>query len=197
MAISKEKFSKIRKKYGKTSSFAIWEKYNPSKMSPKDGISDLSIFDDANIYKKLNDKYIFIALNGSSHKTNNKSFDWANFHSDDKKRQQDFKLRYALQNTKFWGSYITDFFLCEETDSKKVIKKAKNKAFLDRNIKRLRDELNFINKNAILIAIGTTCRRFLRNNFSETNKVYDIMHYANYISKENYKKAVAKSLKNV
>ena len=33
---------------------------------------------------------------------------WSNFHSDDNKRQNDYKLRFALMGTHFWGSYITD-----------------------------------------------------------------------------------------
>lgn len=55
---------------------------------------------------------------------------WANFHSDDNKRQNDFKLRYALMDTPYWGSYITDVIKSHfDTISTNVVKDISKKKF--------------------------------------------------------------------
>ena len=53
--IKKEQFKQLKEKFGEYVSFAIWESEN--------NVKDISMFDDDNITEKLNDKYIFVALN--------------------------------------------------------------------------------------------------------------------------------------
>ena len=60
---------------------------------------DLSMFNDKNICEKLNDKYVFVGLNASEQETTFSK--WRSFHSDDTNKQNDYKLRYALKDTKY------------------------------------------------------------------------------------------------
>ena len=113
--ITQEQYEEL-KKYGYYSSFTIWKDWK--------NISDLSIFDNDNINELLNDRYVFVALNPAEH-PNNESRLFQNFHSS-YKHQRDFKLCYALNGTKYYGSYITDIFKSfVVTDSKKLPSKIK------------------------------------------------------------------------
>ena len=70
---------------------------------------------------KLNDKYVFVALNWAGTHGVQEDKPWKNFHSS-YPYQNDFKLRYALMDTPFWGSYITDIIKeFPELSSKKVV----------------------------------------------------------------------------
>ncbi len=110
--IKPETYNQIKKKYGKSASWAVWAEEG---RTPKSNISDLSIFNDSRILKILNPNYVFVGLNPSVQDTDNET--WRNFHSVDNKKQHDYKLRYALKNTKFWGAYITDV-VPDKKDSK-------------------------------------------------------------------------------
>ena len=115
-------YDQIKKKYGKTASWAIWAEEGKT---PKSNICDLSIFNDNRILKILNPNYVFVGLNPSVQDADKDT--WHNFHSKDTKRQNDYKLRYALKNTKFWGAYLTDLVSdVEETNSNKVSISVKN-----------------------------------------------------------------------
>ena len=200
MSISVDKFKKVKKNSGEYASWVIWKEYNET-MAPKEGVEDLSIFDDENkIVKELNDKYVFVALNGAEHDSEKRI--WGNFHSSDKKRENDFKLRYALQGTKLWGSYITDFMLITKTNSKEVIEEYNSLSQKEKenNIKRLQNEIDIINKDAVIIAIGKDARKLIDESGEfKNNKIYDIPHYSarNYNNKEDYKKDVSEIIKGI
>ena len=200
MGISVDKFKKVKDNSGYYASWAIWREYYET-MTPKEGIEDLSIFDDENkIVKEFNDKYVFVALNGAEHDSEKRI--WGNFHSSDKKRENDFKLRYALQGTKLWGSYITDFMLITKTNSKEVIEEYNSLSQKEKenNIKRLQNEIDIINKDAVIIAIGKDARKLIDESGEfKNNKIYDIPHYSarNYNNKEDYKKDVSEIIKGI
>lgn len=74
---------------------------------------------------------------------------WQNFHSS-YKHQKDYKLRFALTDTKFWGSYITDFIKVingnheesKELNSKiHVQTKKKHPKVIEENIEIFKNEL--------------------------------------------------------
>jgi hypothetical protein len=78
----------------------------------------MSVFDDVELLKVLNTKYIFVGLNISRDIIDTVA--WSNFH-DPRPEAMDFKIRYALKDTPLWGSYMTDTFKdLQEKDSKKV-----------------------------------------------------------------------------
>ena len=57
-----ERYNKLKEKYGHVASWTIWKEPG---LTPKSNTDDMSIFEDENICDKLNDKYVFVALNWS------------------------------------------------------------------------------------------------------------------------------------
>lgn len=197
--ITKSSYNKLEKLYGDVSSWAIWKEPDEK---PKSNTSDMSVFDDENILDKLNDKYVFVGLNASSthgERRDGKYSSWLNFHSD-YAYQQDYKLRYALLNTKYWGGYITDIIKkYPEVDSSKVKVYLKNNPeVVESNIKDFINELNILSKDKpILIAMGGYSFEILDKYLSDEYKIVKIMHYSSQISKEEYRKQVLDVLDNI
>ena len=151
----------------------------------------MSIFEDDNICNKLNDKYVFVGLNGSSTYGIQENNPWKNFHNS-YPYQNDFKLRYALMDSEFWGSYITDIIKeFPEVNSKKVSDYLKsNPKLIEKNINIFKEELNILSdEKPILIAIGNVSYDILNDNLDGYN-ILKIMHYSARINKEKYKKEV-------
>lgn len=199
-----ERYNLLKEKYGQCASWAIWEK--PIQDKPSSNIKCLSLFNDENICDKLNSKYVFVGLNKSKTDNDFKSEPWRNFHSTEP-HQKDFRLRYVLMGTKFWGSYITDIIKkcegdskkSEETKSEKVMSYLKkHPEVVDENIKIFKEELNTLsNEKPILIAIGKDAYTILNNNMKEY-AIKEIRHYSDRkISNEDYKVEVCEKLKDI
>ena len=129
--------------------------------TPKSNTGDMSIFDDENICNYLNNKYVFVGLNASNTHGIQEQLPWKNFH-DSCINQNDFKLRYALINTKFWGSYITDIIKeYLEVYSKKVKQYLKkHPEVLNKNIEIFKDELKILTEDTPILIAGSW-KRFL------------------------------------
>jgi hypothetical protein len=97
------KFAEIRERFGHFASWAVWA---DEGKNPKDNIEDLSILN-PNMNPKLLDTLhgntILLGLNISRRI----ECPLGNFH-DSRQMANDFKIRYALKNTCYWGSYMTD-----------------------------------------------------------------------------------------
>lgn len=196
LMIEIDRYNKLKKEYGNTSSWTIWRE---AGATPKSNTGDITIFEDKNICNKLNDKYVFVGLNPSSTHGKQEEKPWKNFHSD-YKYQHDFKLRYALKDTPFWGSYITDIIKYHpELDSKKVQNDLDNNPkIIEENINRFKHELNLLtDKKPVLIAIGNNSYNILNDNLADEYSIYKILHYSYRISKENYRKKVLSVLENI
>ncbi|MBF0226760.1 MAG: hypothetical protein HQK76_15005, partial [Desulfobacterales bacterium] len=99
----KVRFELIKERYGHYASWAVW---GNEGTRPKDNIGDLSIFDltyNPNLLKQLKTNIIFVGLNISRKVENPLS----NFH-DSRPVSMDYKIRYALKNTPYYGGYMTD-----------------------------------------------------------------------------------------
>ena len=149
---------------------------------------------DPNLLKILNTGYVFVWLNLSNTHWNNwfnDSIDWSNFHSG-YSLQNDYKLRYALKDTKFWGSYITDLIKkYPEVDSNKVSSYLKkNPNIVEENIEYFKQEISYLWSGLKLIALGSKTYKLLDKYLWESYKIFLIKHYSYRIWKENYKKEV-------
>ena len=174
--ITKEQFLQLKEKFGFYSSFAIWK-------SPKD-VSDVSMFESDNVLMTINNDYIFVALNPASNQQNEDKEITAfrNFHSKDS-RQKDFKLCFALQNTKFWGSYITDLFKSfPETNSQLLKKQLKeNPDKVESDINKLKQEIEILTNNkkdATLIALSRDTENYLKKYLGNKYRIAYVTHYA-------------------
>ncbi|MBQ1904737.1 MAG: hypothetical protein II168_10265, partial [Ruminococcus sp.] len=105
--INQNIYNELKERYWNVSSWTIWSQ--PIDNRPKSNMGSLDVFDDLDLLNKLNTRFVFVGLNGSGVHEGfyNPNKPWHNFHSDNP-RGNDYKLRYALNATPFWGSYITD-----------------------------------------------------------------------------------------
>ena len=111
---------------------------------------------------------------------------FSNFHSKSS-TAHDYKIRYAVENTIFKGSYMTDIIKdYEELISTNVMKYLKkNPDFEKENIQSFEVELNDISaKNPTLIAFGNDCYKILIRNLEKKYKIYKVSHYSSSKSKE-------------
>jgi len=187
--ISQPKFELIKKKYGHYASWAIWADVGDR---PTDNMGDISVFDintNKHLLQQLKPNFILCGLNISRGVI---KFPLANFH-DPRPEAKDFKIRFALKGSPFWGAYMTDIIKdFEQKVSGKVISYLKtDKPFEKQNIKVFREEINDLGiDNPTIIAFGRDAYSILIRNFKKEFKIIKIPHYSHFISKENYKKEV-------
>jgi len=182
------KFEFIKKKYGHYASWAIWADEGEK---PKDNVGDLSVFDIRNnveLLQQLNPNIILVGLNISRII----EVPLANFH-DARSQAMDFKIRYALKGSPFWGAYMTDIIKdLEQKVSGKVMSYLRtDKPFEEKNVKTFREEINDLGiDNPTIIAFGGEAHSVLTRNFKNEYKIFKIPHYSNYRSKEKYREEV-------
>ena len=192
--ISQSNYEELKKEFWDVASWAIWKQ--PASTS-KSNVGDLSVFDDDNLLLKLNTGFVFVGLNGSGkHEAYLESSKaWYNFHSS-MPYGHDYKLRFALNETPFWGSYITDIIkYYQEVDSNKVVQYVRsNPNIMKQNIEAFEKELFLLGENPVIVAIGDASYNLLKENLKKNYQIVKIKHYSYTISKENYRKEVLESL---
>ena len=184
-----ERYNKLKEKYGHVSSWTIWREKGKKAKSNTDG---MTIFEDEDICYKLNDKYVFVALNWSGTHGVQEDKPWKNFHSS-YSSQNDYRLRYVLCETQFWGSYITDIIKeYPELDSKKVVREIrKGNIKIEDHINKFKEELKILSdERPILIALGNYSFNILQDNLQDEYELYKITHYSHFKNLEDYKKEV-------
>lgn len=190
--ISREKYFEIRERFGHYSSWAIWAEEGKN---PKDNIGDLSVLDpDQNptLLESLHGKSIFLGLNIS--RKIERPF--GNFH-DPRPMATDFKIRYALKHTSYWGSYMTDIIkdFEEKVTGKMMSFLRKNRRFEKENIQQLREEIEVLgSENPVLVIFGKDAETVARRNLGTKFPIVRILHYAKYVSKEDYRVQVGSQL---
>ena len=194
--MNEQTFQFIKDKYQYYSSWAIWADAGDT---PKSNIGDLSILDpkvNSNLLTQLNPNIVLVALNISRGDIQ-KPF--ANFH-DSRSEATDYKIRYALKDTMFWGAYMTDIIKdFEEKISGKVRTYLKeNKEFEEENVSYFLQELDDIGSiNPTLVAFGNDTHSILKRNLNDRFRILKISHYANYSSKEKYREEVQELCKTL
>ena len=99
--ITSQKFIEIKAEYGLMSSWAIWSDQTTKKI--KSGMEDISFFENPtnSILNTLNPNIVLVGLNIS--RPTPEIFE--NFHPKHI-TAHDYKNRYALKDTMFWGAYM-------------------------------------------------------------------------------------------
>ena len=178
-----KKFDFLKSKYGYCSSWAIWQNVGDT---PKSNIGDLSVLEPTKqLLNTLKPKIVLLGLNFSDRDVN---IPLANFH-DKSSKATDFKLRYALKNTRYWGAYMTDLIKnFKEKDSSKLMSYiSNNKDFLKENINIFKEELKDLEvKNKLIITLGRDVHKLVIEEFNNSN-ILNVPHYASYIKKEIYR----------
>jgi hypothetical protein len=186
--ISREKFVSIKEKYGYWGSWAVWQEVGAT---PKSNVGDLSIFDGDDVLKLLKPEVILVGLNISR---NDVQEPFANFHSA-KPQAQEYKLRFALKDTPFWGGYLTD--IIKEYDEIKAINVLhyldNNKQFEAENIRTFRQEIDDLGcQDPTIVALGNAAHKIILRNCKDL-KIIKIRHFSDWaVSKEKYREEVLK-----
>lgn len=188
---SEQEFKAFARKYRKIGSWAIWDPSCDTPRSNTEGMNWVT----PDLWKKVKSDFVFIGLNLSSTHGNQKKEAWRNFHSS-YCHQNDYKLRYALAGTKYWGSYLTDFIKhYKEVKSGEVIKELKKDTkIIKRNALLLEKELSYFPNKPVLVAMGTAVFKLLKNSLGSKYNIVKIKHYSCRIGKEKYREEVLKVL---
>ena len=184
--IDREKFEFIKYKYGHWTSWAIWSEVGDT---PKSNVGDLSIFNGDDFLKDLNLNFVLVGLNISR---GDVKFPLGNFH-DSRTEATDYKIRFALKDTIFWGSYMTDIIKdFSEKDSGKMMSYLRsNKLFENNNLEIFKSELKDLgSSNPTIVAFGNDAYSILLRNLKDEYNILKVPHYANYTSKEIYREQV-------
>ena len=177
--ITIESYNKIRDKYGNISSWAVWTEHVNTRS--KIGMDDISFFENPTqiTLNLFNPNIILVGLN-ISEKIERV---FGNFHPD-KTSAQDYKTRFALHDSIFWGAYMTDIIKSyEEKISGNLMKYlSKNKDFEKENIRMFEQELIDIgSQNTIIVAFGNDSYNILKRNLKDKYKIYKVPHYSAFI----------------
>lgn len=165
-----KKYNDLVSKYGHYSSWAIWNEEDPHDT----GIIDKNI-------DQLHSKYVLLGLNMSRTLTLNP---WSNFHDNTHAR----KIRYACNNTKLRGSYITDIFKGITNPSSGNFFKTISEDVIKENVNFFNQEMRDIeiNSDTQFIVFGTQTsfiaecfKRYFKQNYN--NNVIFYYHYAYYV----------------
>jgi hypothetical protein len=192
--VEKKIYESLKEKYGHVASWAVWRR--PSG-AIKSNMGDVSMFDTDDVLEVLNPNYVFVGLNGSGVHDDYMDMDrpWHNFHSSNP-NGHDYKLRYALMDTPYWGAYITDAIKgLVEVDSEKV------SAYLEKHpdvenkaMEILRSEIEMIGSHPVVICLGGKSYEIVSKNLGNQFTVKKITHYSYRIGHEKYREQVLKVL---
>ncbi len=198
--ITKDQYETMKSEFGMISSWAIWA---PEVNTPKSGVGDLSVFERSDLLEVLNPDYVFVGLNCSSThipKPGSPSIRiWGNFHSTDNRRQHDYKLRYALKDTPYWGGYITDIIKHHaEVDSSKVSRfLSAHPEVVRENIALFEREIEILGTTPVLVALGGKVHEILTSYVDHKYKIIKVKHYSYTIGKEDYRREMLEALRGV
>jgi hypothetical protein len=186
--ISPSTFESIRAKHGHCASWAVWAN---EKTRPKENVGDLSVLDPKSnpaLLTTLNPNVVFVGLNIS--RPIEKPF--GNFH-DPRPQAMDFKIRYALRESPYWGAYMTDIIKdFEQKASKDLMAFLRaHPAFEADNVQNFRRELALLGEHRPrLIAFGGSVHLILNRHLRGEYEIVRIPHYSKRISKESYREEV-------
>ena len=196
--ISEERYNTLKEKYGDAGSWAIWA---PERETPTSNVGNMSVFSNPDICKTLNPNYVFVGLNRSTIYAEGGADSlpaWNNYHSSSG-LHNDYKLRYALKDTKYWGAYMTDIIKRHvNVDAPQVLTFIKhNPDIRDKNFEWFREELRILGTKPVLVAMGSHVAKILHEFFGDEYKIIDVMHFSYAISKENYRKRLLEKLAEI
>ena len=194
--ISQETYITLLNEFGFSSSWTAWSAPANGNWKSKDSVSDMSLFTDADkITTVLNGNYIFAGLNPSVHDiAAYQVVAWDNFHSSDTKRSQDYKLRYALRGTKYWGSFITDVYSgIAEVNSNAAMRKV-TESKTNESVEKILCIREILGGTATIVAIGNKAFSVLKKNLPSDIELKKITHYSSYVNIEKYRDMVLQQL---
>ena len=182
-----EKFNFIKKKYGQVASWAVWKEGGET---PKSNMGDLSILDpqqNPDVLSELKPDVVFVGLNTSRDITDTPLF--SNFHPN-YPHAQDYKTRFALNDTELWGGYMTDIIKDYPELHGHTVRGYlnENHDVEDKNIETFLEELiDLETDNPTIIAFGNAVNNILTRNLKKEFNIFRVTHYAHFINPIRYR----------
>ena len=180
-------FEFLKDKYGHWTSWAIWAEEGDT---PKSNIGDLSVFEGTDFLAQLKPDVVFVGLNISRGAI---QAPLGNFH-DPRPEATDYKIRYALRDSPWWGGYMTDVIKdLDEASSGKVIKYLRdNKSVEEENLAVFCEELDDLGvTDPTIVAFGKDAYSILERNLGDKHRLVRITHYAHYINRDCYREELS------
>lgn len=189
--LDRKTFDRVKEKHSGYASWAVWA---APAGKPKSNMGDLSLLDpdrNPDLLETLRNDIVMMGLNLS------RSFPsqpWGNFH-DAAPHGQDYKLRFALAGTPYWGAYMTDFVkgvvMLKEYALMKYV--AENERVIADSVGCLMEEFDDL-KCAwpTVITFGHAAHMLAAKYLpiSRYARLVRVTHYSQYISKEDYRVSV-------
>jgi hypothetical protein len=184
----------MKQRWGSYGSWAVWAE---ASAWPTSNVGDLSVLDpDANpeLLSTLHDDIVMVGLNAA------RPFSdlFRNFH-DSYSNAKDYKIRFAFKETPYYGAYMTDIIKgVAEVNSKKLLRYLKaNPSVLQDNIGLFQAELTDLGSvRPTILVFGGDAHALARESVPKRaySRLIMLMHYSNYISHEDYRRAVLDAL---
>lgn len=190
--IERSRFDLIRERHGSYASWAIWAS---AGNTPKSNICDLSVLDpEANsaLLNTIHNDVVMVGLNISRFLSES----FRNFH-DPNPHSQDYKIRYAFENTRWWGAYMTDIIKGIEIVKSADLLKLLTPDLIKTNINLFLSELYDLGSTKpILLAFGIHVYQIIANYVppGAYRQLVKITHYSHYINKEKYRETVLRQI---
>ena len=161
---NRDEYNSLTSKYGPYASWAIW---NYEKESDPSVINQY--------FDQLHSKYVFLALNISYPLTNKP---WSNFHGG----RHDRKLKYACNDNKLRGSYITDIFKGVAEPKSAKFKNILTDKIVSENVNLFNQEMGDIKitddtKFIISVTQNSFIAKCFNDYFKQKYKNHIIYHY--------------------
>lgn len=182
--IDKKVYDKLKEGYKDVASWAVWSPVDEGeKARPTSNTGDMTVFDKPDLLNVIHNDYVLVALNASVHADRKDGFTgpWRMFHSDDNRRQKDFKLRYAVVDTPLEGAYMTDVIKNHPNkNSGQVVAYCKeNPQTIVDNIKVLKEELEILGGKPVLVGMGQAVYDYLsESSLKDDYEIVMINHYS-------------------
>lgn len=193
--IDSTRFNLMKRRHGAYGSWAVWA---PPSGAPKSNIGNLEVLDEhANLalLDTLNPGVVMVGLNISR---GSLTEPFRNFH-DSGASANDFKVRYALRDTGFWGAYMTDVIkgFVEPISGTLLKYLRENPDVVREHVKILRSELLDLGyPRPLILAFGVAAHALLAENLcaDEYSLLVPLTHYSHRISKEKYRDTVRQQI---
>ncbi len=193
--IDKNTYEEMKSRYGDVGSWAIWGNEVNGKVTS--GMNDMSWLDLPNVLDTLNTGFVFVGENWSRNPNEICEGPWRNFHTGHR-NSKSYKLRNALRNTRYWGSYITDVFKNNVVVDSHEAEAGKTRAEKDAAVAALEEEIEMLGgKKPVIVALGEATYKILNTRLGGKYTVVRVMHYSHRVSAEKYKDEVLKVLDTI
>lgn len=188
--LDRETFDRMKECWGSFGSWAVWAEMSDT---PKSNMGDISVLDpDVNedLLPALRSDVVMVGLNISRPVAE----PFRNFH-DPNPAANDFKLRYAFAQTPYYGAYMTDLIKgVEMVEATSLLRHVRaTPALLRKNVDAFLAELADLGSlRPTIVAFGAAAHGLVRESVPTHaySHLIRLMHYANYISKEEYRRIV-------